>query len=316
MEVQRLNSIPSDSFPELKASELLSLFGGSEENVNYFLSLKETLAYHRANGKQLYCDPRDHEMVKRLEEAEWRPQITYKYSEKVGFTSKQTALNDDAPQSEGGDLTEMTHDSDPKKSFVCGVNGCHQVFTTIASHESHYQNSHAFACATCKRTFVSNFLLDIHLQENHDSYFQILSPRIDMYRCLVESCDQKFRTAELRKDHLVSQHKYPANFTFHGLISSKAKVQSKETSSTSSSLMETDGVETQCQNVKSKGKKKSKGRGKSVPAVISFGYHGSHRAFPKRGKGSHWHQLGKKDVDTTIDIETVKFSDLADTLVE
>lgn len=109
-----LNIIPCDSVPELKASELLSLFSGSEENVNYFLSLKETLAHHRANGVVSYCDPRDNKMVKRLEETEWSPQITYKYFEEVNFTSKQTALNADASQSEEGDLTEMTHDCDTK----------------------------------------------------------------------------------------------------------------------------------------------------------------------------------------------------------
>ncbi|XP_059141891.1 uncharacterized protein LOC131929615 [Physella acuta] len=333
------NSLPCDPIPELKGPDLLTLCGGCQEKVKYFLSLRETLAHHRANGEQPRCDPRDHEMVKRLEAEDWRPQVTVKYFEDVNFSSKQTAVDADDAEAEEGDQTESAHDSDPKKSFLCGVNGCHQVFTTIASFDSHYQNSHAFVCDTCKKTFVSNFLLDIHLEESHDSYFQILSQKVDMYRCLVESCDQKFRTAELRNDHLVSDHKYPDNFTFHGLISPKTKVQSNETSNTSCGEMVTEGMEGQ--DVKSKGNKKSKGRGKRVPAVVNFGYHASHRSFQLSGGDSHWHQRGKTDshwhqrgktdshwhqrgktvdiktdLDTAVDIETFAFSDLAEILDE
>ncbi|TDH01177.1 hypothetical protein EPR50_G00177880 [Perca flavescens] len=46
-------------------------------------------------------------------------------------------------------------------------------------------------------------LLDIHIQEWHDSLFTILAQRQDLYQCLVEGCGQKFRTSKHRKDHLI-----------------------------------------------------------------------------------------------------------------
>ncbi|GFR82692.1 zinc finger protein 511-like [Elysia marginata] len=252
------------------------------------------------------------------------------------------------------------------------------------SHESHYHTSHSFVCHVCRRVFVSNFLLEVHLEENHDSYFQVLSPRIDMYRCLVESCCLKFRTSDLRKDHLVTVHKFPAPFSFHAPINQKARKtkpakkkprenktkdscntamettdlnpnesSSPLSSSTSSSTntgtcitgvapspssvtasqsgvppslaMEVDVRRDASQKPIFKGQQQNRskkqaqrsrgGRGGRVPPTICFG-RGSQRAFQhQRGgaRGRHWHQ-GTMDVDTTVDIEKVDFTDLVESL--
>ncbi|XP_053440447.1 zinc finger protein 511 isoform X3 [Nycticebus coucang] len=65
-----------------------------------------------------------------------------------------------------------------------------------------------------RRAFPSGHLLDAHILEWHDSLFQILSERQDMYQCLVEGCTEKFKTSKARKDHLVKLHLYPADFRF------------------------------------------------------------------------------------------------------
>ncbi|XP_012516146.1 PREDICTED: zinc finger protein 511 isoform X1 [Propithecus coquereli] len=65
-----------------------------------------------------------------------------------------------------------------------------------------------------RRAFPSGHLLDAHILEWHDSLFQILSERQDMYQCLVEGCTEKFKTSKARKDHLVRLHLYPADFRF------------------------------------------------------------------------------------------------------
>ncbi|XP_019664962.1 zinc finger protein 511 isoform X3 [Ailuropoda melanoleuca] len=65
-----------------------------------------------------------------------------------------------------------------------------------------------------RRAFPSVHLLDTHILEWHDSLFQILSERQDMYQCLVEGCAEKFKTSKDRKDHLVRRHLYPADFRF------------------------------------------------------------------------------------------------------
>ncbi|XP_063101098.1 zinc finger protein 511 isoform X2 [Cavia porcellus] len=64
------------------------------------------------------------------------------------------------------------------------------------------------------RAFPSEHLLDAHILEWHDSLFQILAERQDMYQCLVEGCTEKFKTTQDRKDHMVRLHLYPADFRF------------------------------------------------------------------------------------------------------
>ncbi|CAL1548755.1 unnamed protein product [Lymnaea stagnalis] len=345
------NNISRDSLevepPTLSVFELLTLFHGNEENLKYYLSLRESLMVLRAAGSFCWCDPKDEGMRNMLDTKKWEPKITLRRmaseeADGYGFTSKQTALEDvltseDGPENNGnagespaGDagmsLGKQATDSD---SFICGVDGCNQTFTSVAKYESHYHNSHNFKCATCKRTFVSNFLLDIHLQENHDSYFQILSPKIDMYRCLVESCPLKFRTQELRKDHLVTQHKYPANFAFHRPLKSKIFFVPRpndngdggvKKSSLNSSMDVDVDIEQNTQKIatgKSIGNN-SRGRSKKVPSTICFG-RGAQRGFqhrPRGAKGRHWHQSASMDVDTTVDIEKVDMSDLGDCLVD
>lgn len=224
--------------PKLTESDRLALFHGDKNLLAYYLAIREATAKPAQNGELCYCDPRDAKMVNRLKREGWCPRVVLKDvkdeggERELGPSSKQTALDqeieeldsdcklEDADTEKKLNEPEAGKENDAK-SFVCGVHGCSAHFTSLASHESHYHTSHNFVCHVCRRVFVSNFLLDVHLEENHDSYFQVLCPRIDMYRCLVESCALKFRTPDLRKDHLVTVHKYPAPFSFHAPINQK-----------------------------------------------------------------------------------------------
>ncbi|XP_036867229.1 zinc finger protein 511 isoform X2 [Manis javanica] len=98
--------------------------------------------------------------------------------------------------------------------FTCQVAGCCQVFDALEDYEHHYHTLHRNVCSFCKRTFPSGHLLDTHILEWHDSLFQVLSERQDMYQCLVEGCPDKFKTSRDRKDHLVRRHLYPADYRF------------------------------------------------------------------------------------------------------
>ncbi|XP_008588742.1 PREDICTED: zinc finger protein 511 [Galeopterus variegatus] len=98
--------------------------------------------------------------------------------------------------------------------FACQVAGCCQVFDALEDYEHHYHTLHRNVCSFCRRAFPSGHLLDAHILEWHDSLFQILSERQDMYQCLVEGCAHKFRTSEDRRDHMVRLHLYPADFRF------------------------------------------------------------------------------------------------------
>ncbi|XP_063262248.1 zinc finger protein 511 isoform X2 [Prinia subflava] len=103
----------------------------------------------------------------------------------------------------------------PKVSeFSCHISGCSQVFDTLESYEHHYNTLHRNVCSFCKRSFPSGHLLDIHILEWHDSLFQIMAEKQNMYQCLVEGCTEKFKSSKDRKDHLVTVHLYPADFRF------------------------------------------------------------------------------------------------------
>ncbi|XP_066047840.1 zinc finger protein 511 [Chamaea fasciata] len=118
----------------------------------------------------------------------------------------------------------------PKVSeFSCHISGCSQVFDTLESYEHHYNTLHRNVCSFCKRSFPSGNLLDIHILEWHDSLFQIMAEKQNMYQCLVEGCTEKFKSSKDRKDHLVTVHLYPADFRFDR--PKKVKSGSKHTSS-------------------------------------------------------------------------------------
>ncbi|XP_030297337.1 zinc finger protein 511 [Sparus aurata] len=118
--------------------------------------------------------------------------------------------------------------------FACHISGCSAVFSTLEEYEHHYNSLHRHVCCSCRRSLPSARLLDIHIQEWHDSLFNILAQRQDMYQCLVEGCGQKFRTSKQRKDHLIRLHKYPPDFRFdktkkdRGTRETKRQLQHKD----------------------------------------------------------------------------------------
>ncbi|XP_070548258.1 zinc finger protein 511-like [Ptychodera flava] len=110
------------------------------------------------------------------------------------------------------DEDENMHDRVPE--FKCHEAGCKEFFTSVSAYEMHYNSKHRHVCSHCKRFFPSDHLLDIHILEWHDTMFQILAQTKNMYRCLIQACNERFPTAAKRKQHLVKHHKYPSNFRF------------------------------------------------------------------------------------------------------
>ncbi|XP_078386646.1 zinc finger protein 511, partial [Cetorhinus maximus] len=112
-------------------------------------------------------------------------------------------------------LTSVGEVERPKVSeFCCHIAGCSQLFDTLENYEHHYNTFHRNVCSSCKRSFPSSHLLDIHILEWHDSLFQILAAKQNMYVCLVESCTEKFKASSDRKKHLIKVHGYPPDFRF------------------------------------------------------------------------------------------------------
>lgn len=113
------------------------------------------------------------------------------------------------------------------KEFPCEVKGCQLKFRNPLQFNRHYDMVHRFKCQHCTRNFPSNFLLSMHVQENHDSYFKAqLEKGVHVYRCLLESCTEQFTDLKTRQNHFVSAHKYPSDFRF---ATTKPKNKKKQT---------------------------------------------------------------------------------------
>ncbi|XP_048588669.1 zinc finger protein 511 isoform X2 [Nematostella vectensis] len=173
--------------------------------------------------------------------------------------------------------------------FKCSIPGCAEVFRSISRFDSHYKTCHWNVCRYCKKSFPSNHLLEIHILENHDTLFQMIARKSNMYRCLVESCPDKFSSENERKDHLVQFHHYPADFRFNRPSRTQRKLLNrKEHSASEPSTMEVDSSSSKTMHERpTEQKPQPKPR---MPANICFG-RGSARVFQR---GSFSKKSGKK----------------------
>lgn len=110
------------------------------------------------------------------------------------------------------DVEEFLHRDFDK--FSCQAPGCQATFSQLLDCESHYNSVHRHSCTVCHRNLPSNFLLDLHLQENHDSFFAVLSEKKASFQCFLPTCHHLSWTSAERRDHAIKLHKFPADFRF------------------------------------------------------------------------------------------------------
>eukprot|EP00833_Pecoramyces_ruminatium_P009032 jgi/Orpsp1_1/1183064/evm.model.c7180000083695.2 len=96
-------------------------------------------------------------------------------------------------------------------------------FYTTEDYEAHYSLTHRYYCSICNVTLMTERLLNIHLQEVHDSFFEVLSQRKNMYQCLIADCEEKFKDAEERKIHLMEKHNFSKLTNINNLIKKRMK---------------------------------------------------------------------------------------------
>lgn len=70
------------------------------------------------------------------------------------------------------------------------------------------------SCSVCKKSLPSPHLLELHIQENHDSFFSVLSERSPSYQCFLPSCPETFWGPQERHAHAIENHKFPPDFRF------------------------------------------------------------------------------------------------------
>lgn len=113
-------------------------------------------------------------------------------------------------QPESTDLTNVP-------ATICSVLGCQQTFDTVLAYDQHYNRSHRYQCSQCHRMLPSGHLLDLHLSEQHDSFFAAqLSAHPDKpwFACFLNECPTRSLTPADRKDHCIREHSFPAQFRF------------------------------------------------------------------------------------------------------
>ncbi|XP_035232772.1 zinc finger protein 511-like [Stegodyphus dumicola] len=114
------------------------------------------------------------------------------------------------------DNEDLLHISHPE--FRCGESGCRVAFTNVHEYEIHYRSAHCLVCSECKKTFPNYNLLDIHIQEKHDSYFSAAKEKNRAQcSCFIEGCNEAFITSEMRNEHVIKAHNYPPNFKYQPL---------------------------------------------------------------------------------------------------
>lgn len=155
----------------------------------------------------------------------------------------------------------------------CETGGCSQAFSTVPLYESHYNLQHRHCCSYCKTSFITNYLLELHILENHDAFFQTASENKDLYQCLVEGCQERFRDSNSRKKHVVESHRYPTDFRFYKIKQDTMRPKESAHAATGTTPMEleADGED--------------KGARKKLPRGFTFG-RGIGRGFKKSGKPS------------------------------
>lgn len=56
--------------------------------------------------------------------------------------------------------------------FSCNALGCTAIFANLLDFELHYNSAHRFTCGECKKIKTNARLLEIHIEETHDSFFK------------------------------------------------------------------------------------------------------------------------------------------------
>lgn len=179
----------------------------------------------------------------------------------------------------------------PTQEIFCNVCGCDMVFDNVCSYQSHYNAMHRFICSECRKSLPTEHLLDLHLSEQHDSYFKARVERGErLYKCYLEECQELFLNPQERKEHCIKDHKFPSNFRFDNMA--HTNVKGKESSISKEDQTQMDMVMTEVdKNPPLNANKEYK--------FISFG-HPKEKTFRGRNKSKHKIESGKtlENMDT------------------
>jgi len=115
------------------------------------------------------------------------------------------------------------------EEFACDIVGCKETFRNPMGYNRHYDMVHRYRCQHCSRNFPCNYLLGLHVQENHDSFFAAQTAQgLPVFHCLLEICAARFASTDDRLEHMVKVHKYPSDFRYNTTKRKHVKYQDKK----------------------------------------------------------------------------------------
>ena len=110
------------------------------------------------------------------------------------------------------DIEEFLHVD--YEEFSCQAPGCKESFSQLHECETHYNAVHRHSCSVCRKSLPSPHLLELHLQESHDSFFAVLSEKKPSYQCFLPTCSNLSWSPAERHQHAVETHQFPPDFRF------------------------------------------------------------------------------------------------------
>lgn len=152
-------------------------------------------------------------------------------------------------------------------------------------------HENSLMCATCGGIFNTARLLDLHLTENHDTYFAAklereskkdVTEQEPLFECIVELCLHRSLSNKKRNKHLVESHSFPLEYDFNKVYqrnrgdakNKKKRKKKKEDVKQDGNQMDFDEI------IKDFGRLEVK-----VPLNLSFGGRGRGRGRGRAGLG-------------------------------
>lgn len=99
------------------------------------------------------------------------------------------------------------------KIIICNETPCKNNKILLSNLNDHKKHNHDNICSKCYHNFINNHLLNLHINECHDS-FDFYDDSIENLHCFESSCTILFNNHSQRKEHLINLHNYPNFFDF------------------------------------------------------------------------------------------------------
>jgi len=154
------------------------------------------------------------------------------------------------------DIEEFLHTD--YGEFSCQAPGCCQRFSQLHESELHYNAVHRHSCSVCRKSLPSPHLLELHIQESHDSFFAVMSERKPSYQCFLPTCANVSWSPPERHEHAIKEHNFPPDFRFD-----EVKKKSKPTNLTNG-VSSSNGSNSETSKPKHRKKKIKEINGNSV----------------------------------------------------